>query len=724
MTAESLNPKEVSRLLLDALDRPAHDRRSWLREAVDDAAVRDRIEALLNAHEAAERAGYLGTPIVRLRDPMIDRRIGPWRLLEHIGDGGMGTVYRAERADGAYRRVAAMKFLRHGGAATARRLQAECQILADLDHPNIARLYDSGIASDGSPYLALEYIDGDAITDYVRSHELKVADRLELFLQVCDAVAYAHHHLVVHCDLKPSNVMVVHGVAGPQVRLVDFGIAKVLASDDNIFQTKEAALTPAYAAPEQLMGRRITTTTDVYSLGVLLFELLTDKKPYDLTGKTAAQIERIVCEEIPPSPSRVRDTSGGLRRDIDLIAMTAMEKDPAFRYQGAAELADDVRRYMGGFPIRARPPRALYRSRRFVSRHKTAVASAAITLLALSLLIWNYTIRLKDALTLAESSAVEANLQLQRAEAVRGFLDRLLRAPNPRWYVDGEAKGPNTPIKLVLDEAAARIDSEFAGQLDIRADLHNIIGDTYQSLGLFDLATYHGNVVLQIRRQQYGADDPRLAEAFYYGGMFAPNATIRLQRLSESARLHGPHPEGNNYPFLMQGLAFDILAAGLPQPADSLLAEGYDYAVRHFVAGSPGERYRQVILTVIALERIRNKLALGDIDGARRWLASTDSLLATAPADGESMGARRNCYSGLLMVQSGDSTNAVESLQACYSDAIRPFNRFYAAPLLVTILEREGRPNEAEQYRADARRAVAYSDSMARAYREFRLSQE
>ncbi len=386
----------VKALFLDALDQPSTARATWLAAACDDPALRDEVATLLAAHDDAEGSGRLDRPLfdrptadpADARDYWAGRMVGPWRLAERLGAGGMGTVYRAERADGTYERTVAVKLLRPGNdiEALAGRLRAERRLLARLEHPLIARLYDGGVTEDGLPYLAMELVHGEPVTAYAEARGLGVEARLRLFRQVCEAVAYAHRALVVHRDLKPSNVLVTEEDGRPNVKLLDFGIAKLLDArgedTSRDFTPTTAALTPAYAAPEQVRGRPATTATDVYSLGVLLYELLVGQRPYDLAGQSPAEVERLVCEAEPERPS-VAAASPRLRGDLDTIVMKALAKEPDRRYPTADALSEDLRRYLDGLPVRARPATAGYRMGKFVRRHRVSVAAAGTVLLAL-----------------------------------------------------------------------------------------------------------------------------------------------------------------------------------------------------------------------------------------------------------------------------------------------------------------------------------------------------
>jgi eukaryotic-like serine/threonine-protein kinase len=402
--------------IFDAVvDRPPAERAGVLaRLCGDDEALHSELEALLAAYDASSTEELL--PPLIAADPsahLIGARIGPYMLVRVLGEGGMGVVYLAERDDVGKR--VALKLIRAGmlaGNERVRRFLQERRLLARLEHPNIAPLLDAGVTPDGLPYLVLEYVEGSAIDRYCDAAALDIDARLALFSDVCAAVDHAHRNLVIHRDLKPSNILV--GGDG-RVRLLDFGVAKLLADgltgEDDVLQTRlgAAPLTPEYAAPEQVRGDGVTTQSDVYSLGVLLYRLLCGRAPYRLPVRSAAVIEHVVCHTIPPPPSaalhqhgddgdaalsaddigRARSMSADrlkrqLAGDLDTIVLKALAKEPERRYPSAHALADDVHRHLRGLPVRARPDSAGYRMRKFVQRNRTATTAAALVALSLA----------------------------------------------------------------------------------------------------------------------------------------------------------------------------------------------------------------------------------------------------------------------------------------------------------------------------------------------------
>ena len=388
--------QQLEELFHAALDRASADREAFVaRACAGDAGLRQEVERLLRAHEQASSfVAQTAADVAHVAATVSPdgRQIGAYHIVRELGRGGMGTVYLGERADAQFQMRVAIKVIKRGmdTDAVLQRFRHERQILAGLSHPNIARLLDAGTTGEGVPYFVMEYVDGQPIDEYCRAHRLPIGDRLELFRQVCAAVAYAHQNLVVHRDIKPSNIQVT---SARLPKLLDFGIAKLLDADggDITVATEfgRQAMTPQYASPEQLRGDRVTTVSDVYALGVLLYELLADARPYEVADKSADETRRIVAETevLKPSAMAARagnhGTSRRLRGDLDTIVITAMRKDPAERYASVALFAEDVRRHIEGLPVAARGDSWTYRTGRFVRRRKLAVAAAAAIVVTL-----------------------------------------------------------------------------------------------------------------------------------------------------------------------------------------------------------------------------------------------------------------------------------------------------------------------------------------------------
>jgi eukaryotic-like serine/threonine-protein kinase len=441
-------------------------------------------------------------------DDMPGRTVGHWRIERRIASGGMGTVYLAQRADGQFTQRVAIKIVKRGmdSDEILRRFRAERQTLAALDHPNIARLLDGGATETGQPYLVMEYVEGEPIDEFCDRRRLGNVERLRLFLVVCDAVRYAHQNLVVHRDLKPGNILVT---ADGTPKLLDFGIATVIASGAPAHATsaQERRLTPEYASPEQVAGRAVATTSDVYSLGVILYELLTGHRPYQFPTRTPAEIERVVVDGPPataPSdvvmrsetrrdPGRSDDTTitpgavssaraatpsqlrRRLRGDLDTIVLAALRKEPERRYASVEQLASDLRLHLQGLPVSARKDTFVYRASKFVRRHAVATTLAALSVLLLAGGVAAFAWQAR----VASRQRDEAFVARDQSEAITAFLQDMLAAADPAQ------RGDDVTVHEVLDEAASRLDTELAAQPLVQAHLLSTIGRTYLTLGLY-----------------------------------------------------------------------------------------------------------------------------------------------------------------------------------------------------------------------------------------------
>jgi serine/threonine-protein kinase len=522
--------QRVRELFLAALERDAAERAAFLDGACGgDGGVRREVERLIAAHERA--GSFLEGPtrpdaafVEEDDEPLpAGRRLGAYRVVRQLGRGGMGAVYLAERADEEYRKQVAVKLIKRGmdSEAVLRHFRGERQILASLEHPNIARLLDGGTTEEGLPYLVMEYIEGEPIDRYCDARQLSITERLELFRQVGAAVSYAHQRLVVHRDIKPSNVLV-----GPDgvPKLLDFGIAKILdpeLSGDAMAPTATVSglMTPAYASPEQVEGRPATTLTDVYSLGVVLYELLTGRRPYVLRSGSLAEAALAVCTVEPERPSaaisrppradgdgreptaeavsRPREGSPErLRRrlsgDLDNICLVALRKDPARRYRSVEHLCDDIRRHLAGLPVSARQETLGYRLGKFVKRHRAAVGAAAAFLALAVAFVAN---------TVVQSARVAR--ERDRAERVAAFLTDLFKVSDP-----SEARGNTVTAREVLDKGAASVARGLEDQPEVRAALLDTMGGVYANLGLYRTAKPLLEQAIALRRGVLGAEHP------------------------------------------------------------------------------------------------------------------------------------------------------------------------------------------------------------------------
>jgi len=497
--------KRVHDIFLEICDLPPAERELALdRECDEDSALRNEVVSIL---ESSENAPDFFEGRIAGDDPPIDaaplrgRRIGPYRIVQEIASGGMGTVYLAERDDRQFEKKVALKAIRWGceDKESIDRFRSERQTLALLSHPNIAQLFDGGVTDEGLPYLVMEYVDGRQVDVYCAEESYSVRQKLGLFRTICRAVQHAHRNLVVHRDLKPANILVRDdGVP----KLLDFGIAKILqpenaAAEANATLTGRQRITPDYASPEQIRGEPVTTSTDVYSLGVILFELLTGHKPYRIRTRTASEVERAILQTEPPLPSvivrrengprELRRLSSRLRGDLDNIVMMALRKEPQRRYASVEELAGDIDNYLARRPVRARRDTLAYRSCKFVRRHVAVVAISIFMFLSIG----------AGTVVLAHNGRIAAR-ERDKAEAMVRFLDHTLSS------VDPSRKGSEVTVREALDEAAKRLDGELATQPAVRAALHATIGRAYTGLGLYDRAASHLRAALEDRRSALG----------------------------------------------------------------------------------------------------------------------------------------------------------------------------------------------------------------------------
>jgi len=505
--------RQIEEIVQSAIDCAPPERSALLDSACGgDAELRREVDSLLALHEDGGFTKYSGFEdgykvLERLNERVDEgRRIGPYRVLREIGRGGMGTVYLAARDDDAFQKLVAIKIIRRGLDTDdiIQRFRGERQILATLDHPNVTRLLDGGTTGDGLPYFVMDYIEGEPIDRYCDRRELTIADKLKLFQEVCAAVTYAHQNLVIHRDIKPGNVLVTkEGVP----RLLDFGIAKLLTpgtSPGEKTLTGLRPLTPEYASPEQIRGETITTSSDVYSLGVLLYRLLTSRNPYRLADQTPAEMERVICGDEPVRPSVAAGSMPGrrLRGDLDNIVLMAMRQEPQRRYASAEQFSDDIRRHLDGLPVIARPDTIGYRTTKFVARHKAGVAAAALLVVTLA-----------AGVVATAWQARVARLETAKAHRINAFLQDMLSFSSSSYASPNSSKNPDIKVSEVVEQAAKRAETELADQPEVLAEMQRTIGDIYYSQGRYDQAEQILRRSLEKRRRLYGDDSHETAEA-------------------------------------------------------------------------------------------------------------------------------------------------------------------------------------------------------------------
>jgi eukaryotic-like serine/threonine-protein kinase len=557
MTMDSNRWTQIQSLFHDAADLPKSEQRAFLESACgsDDILLAD-VLALLD--EDARSSSLLDRDVAHVADQILNdkspqpaslQEFGHYKIKHVLGEGGMGVVYLAERED--LHSLVAIKLLRDAWLSPARRerFAVEQRTLAQLNHPCIARLYDAGILADGTPWFVMEYVDGLPLTEYCRRRNCSIDQRLRLFHAVCEAVLYAHQNAVIHRDLKPSNILVKNDGS---VRLLDFGIAKQIdGADASVDQTRTALrlMTPAYASPEQIRGERVGIQTDVYSLGVILYELLAERLPFDLSSKTPAEAETLIAQTEPQKPSAPfkgkisRQTTGTAWADLDVICLTAMHKDPQRRYRSVEALIRDVDHYLSGEPLEARPDTFRYRMGKFVKRNRRAVTAATLAFAAVVALVTFFLVRLTR-------ERDNADRQTAIADSINRFLSNdLLARSNPLQ----SGKASETLLDAVV-QASANIDRQFQREPQVAARLHQTIARSLDSRTDYPVA-----------RTEYD----RAAALFNsIDGPLSQDAIItQLQRASMEARTY----EAGSLPVAKKILADqETLLAKIPKPRADL----------------------------------------------------------------------------------------------------------------------------------------------------------
>ncbi len=506
-----LDWQRTEEVFLAAIERSPETRTAFVQSAcASDSALLAEVTSMLRAHVGAEE--FLETPAIGLEAAAFaleqnqfdaGEQVGNYEIVSLLGEGGMGEVYLAK--DTELGREVALKFIKRGAGACdlVRHFRHEARILAALNNPHIARLYGGAVTADGTPYFAMEYVEGEPLTDYCEQRNLGTKERLELFGKVCAAVSYAHQHLVIHRDLKPANIRVT---AEGEPKLLDFGIARVLETDTSKVGehtiSLAAAMTPEYASPEQVLSEPMTTASDVYSLGVVLYELLTGAKPFRLAGRSVEEARRVIIGEQPERPSTLATDYGQsklLRGDLDNIILTALRKEPERRYPSVARLADDLRRHLDGLPVTARRDTLRYRGGKFLRRNRVGAGAAA--LLALTLLGG-------IAATLWQAAA--ARKAEARARSVNAFLEQMIGYSNP-YLSPAKGSGQASTMAEMLDAAAKRIEGpDFADHPEVKAELERIIAASYSGQGQQRAANAHLQTYVDLETRLVSSRSPKM----------------------------------------------------------------------------------------------------------------------------------------------------------------------------------------------------------------------
>lgn len=541
------NWNSIKQIFSDALEIEASERKKFVKKACGhNEKLKNEVLSLLTAHE---KHGPLDKSSEELKKSLysqfesskvIGKKVGAYRITENLGQGGMGNVYLAERDDGQYKQQVALKLLRTAFTSIIQnqRFLAERQILASLTHKHIARLLDGGITEHGQPWFAMEYVNGKPIDEFCDQNLLTVKERLELFKDVCNAVQFAHQKLIVHRDLKPSNIFVEENGT---VKLLDFGIAKALRPEDilskfiPVTKTGLLPLTPAYASPEQIRGESIRTSSDIYQLGVLLYELLAGCLPYNVSGRSPSEIEHIICETNPTSPStavttipandsgktpeqvsKVRQTDPEelqrlLRKELDIIILTGMHKEPERRYESAGHFASDIQNYLKGNPVNAHPDSITYRAHKFVQRHKVGVASTAVILL----LLLGYAITITYHSHRTQIALEHAEQETAKAEQITALLMDMFEASDP-----SESLGEEITARQLLESGIQQAE-QLDTQPDVQAQMLDLTGRVYMNLGEYEKAENLLSKAFQLRDNHFTPPHNEIAESLHNLGILS-----------------------------------------------------------------------------------------------------------------------------------------------------------------------------------------------------------
>lgn len=543
------NWNKIKRIFSDALKIEISEREKFVIEACgENKQLLEEVQSLLTAHA---HPGPLDKPPENLKQSLFgssntqsykNHVIGNYKIIKELGHGGMGNVFLAKRSDGQYDQHVALKVLRTNFISDTQnqRFLAERQILASLIHKNIARLIDGGITKNEQPWFAMEYVNGLPINEYCDKNQLTIKERLGLFKDVCTTVQYAHQKLIVHRDLKPSNIFVEKNGT---VKLLDFGIAKALKPDDilgdqvPVTKTGVLPLTPAYASPEQIRGESITTASDIYQLGVLLYELLTGGTPYNVSGRSPSEIEQIICENTPTRPSasvtknpdehsamtpqqisNVRKTDPEqlqrlLRDELDIIVLKAMHKDPQRRYESAGHFASDINNYLRGKPVFAHPDSLLYRAQKFIQRHKIGFFSTAAIILLLigyAMTITYHSQRTQDALE-------QARQENEKAKQITEYLMDMFEASDP-----SESLGENVTARQLLESGITQAE-QLQEQPEVQAQMFDLTGRIYMNLGVYEKADELLNRAYHVRVNYFTPPHNDIAESLHNLGILSWN---------------------------------------------------------------------------------------------------------------------------------------------------------------------------------------------------------
>ncbi len=600
---------ELGRLYEELRKIPPEERNAWIEKHCSDEKLKSELYTLLEVDE--DSAVYFDSLTSNVISPALDElsdmppssgKVNNYKIIKKIGRGGMGNVYLAERDDDTYKSCVAVKILRRGMDSDdiLERFRNERQILARLNHPNITHLLDGGITSDGRPYFVMEYVEGKPITQYCDENNLTVKQRIELFNQICDALAYAHQNLVIHRDLKPGNIMVT---AQGNVKLLDFGIAKILDENNTrhftLSNTGQRLMTPEYASPEQVNGEPINTASDVYQLGLVLYKMLSGKTPFVFENKSLAETEQIIINEIPQKPSvllasaefsdlqkisaRRKSTPKKLIRelkgDLDQMILKAIQKDPDQRFNSVLEFRRDIERYKRDLPVKSRGNNIGYITGKYLQRNKLFIAIAAVFFITLTSLSIFYNHSVTEQRNQAQNEA-------EKAAQVTSFLMELFEANDPAL-----SRGEELTARQLLKNAEQRIEM-LENQPEVQAQMFHVTGQIYRRIGDFDRAEEFLSQALNLRTSLYGHDNNETISVYDQLGLLYSDtgnyalADSILQHALD-LRLKQSKPNDPEISDTKTKLAYVLRRTGDYDEAERLYRNSYEIRKRHYGESHP-----------------------------------------------------------------------------------------------------------------------------------------
>ncbi|HQU84815.1 MAG TPA: serine/threonine-protein kinase [Pyrinomonadaceae bacterium] len=607
MSAE--NWVKIKKALREVLDAEPSERQRILETRVPED-IRAEVESLLAFEK--ESADFLSLPITDFSKDFVanfeesailpaGQKIGIYEIVSELGIGGMGAVYLAERTDGKFAQKVAVKMLKRefNVGKIRQNFKREKEILSKLNHPNIALLLDAGTTADSVPYLVMEYVEGVPIDEFCRRENLSLVSRLKLFNKMCEAVSFAHRNLIVHRDLKPSNILVT---AKGEPKLLDFGISKLLDAEEKTLMTAFNAMTPEYASPEQIKGETVSTASDIYSLGVVLYKILTDSLPIDLKNKTNGELLKAVTEDEPIKPSTAtsfNETENprskiqnpkSMKGDLDNIVLKALCKEPERRYKTVEQFSGDIWRHLDGLPVLARPATTAYRASKFFKRNKVSVIAVALIFMSLltgiAIAFW----QAREARAHSIQSEIEtkkAREEQRKSEKVTKFVSKIFGYANPGWFAEGAKSEGNARVIDVVEELSGKIDTEFADEADVAAELHSTFAGIFHWISrkapneeVYKIyqqkRRFHALRGLELRKQFYGEYHELVArDMFSTYGMIGTTEEEKAAFLMKAIlMMRDTNPRNIHYAYM-----FESYAAKLILPEGESLHEAFRSSV-------------------------------------------------------------------------------------------------------------------------------------------------